>query len=126
MKYLKQLLIICFIAMIGETMNYFIPLPVPGSIYGLVLIFLALNFKILRLEQVNDTGKFLLEIMPVMFIAPAAKLVSSWDAVKSVLVQGTLITCLTTVAGMVIVGKVTQAVIRRERKEGSAHEGSDQ
>ena len=116
MKYLKQLLIIVFIAMIGEMMNYFIPLPVPGSIYGLVLIFLALNFKILRPEQVNSCGKFLLEIMPVMFIAPAAKLVSSWEIVKSVLLPGTLITCLTTVAGMVIVGCVTQAVIRKSRR----------
>ena len=117
MKYLKQLLIITFIAMIGETLNYFIPLPVPGSIYGLVLIFLALNFKIIRLDQVSTTGKYLLEIMPIMFVPPAAELVSSWDMVKGVLLQGTFITCLTTVAGMAVVGMVTQAVIRRDKRK---------
>ncbi len=117
MKYLKQLLIITFIALIGETMNYLIPLPIPGSIYGLLLMFLALYFKIIRLDQVTATGKFLLEIMPIMFIVPAAKLVSSWDVVKGVLVQGTIISCVTTVAGMAIVGRITQAVIRSSKKK---------
>lgn len=116
MKYLQQLLIITFIAFIGETLNHFIPLPIPGSIYGLVLMFLALDFKIIHIDQVNVTGKFLLEIMPVLFIPPAANFVGSWDAAKAILVPGTLISCITTVIGMVVVGLVTQAVIRHEDK----------
>ncbi|MDO4960335.1 MAG: CidA/LrgA family protein [Eubacteriales bacterium] len=124
MKYLKQLLIIVFIAYIGETLNYFIPLPIPGSIYGLMIMFLALNLGILKVEQVSGTARYLLEIMPVMFIAPAAKLVSSWDVVKNVLWQGTLISVVTTVAGMAIVGKVTQAVIRGGKKTAAANAGA--
>lgn len=116
MKYLRELLIITFIAFIGETLNHFIPLPVPGSIYGLVIMFLALNFGIIRVEQVKDTARFLLEIMPVLFIPPAANLVGSWDAVKAVFVPGTLISCITTVVGMAVVGVVTQAVIRHGNK----------
>ncbi len=114
MKYLRQLLIITCIAFIGETLNHFIPLPIPGSIYGLLLMFLALYFKIIRIGHVNETARFLLEIMPVLFIPPAANLVSSWDAVKAVLVPGTFISCITTVIGMVVVGLVTQHVIRRD------------
>lgn len=117
MKYMRQLLVITFIAFLGETLNHFIPLPIPGSIYGLVIMFAALNFRIIRLDQVNDTGKFLLEIMPVLFIPPAANLVGSWAALKEVLVPGTLISCITTVVGMVVVGLVTQAVIRHGKKE---------
>ena len=117
MKYLRQLLIITLIAFWGETLNHFIPLPVPGSIYGLVIMFAALTLGIIRIEQVNDTGKFLLEIMLVLFIPPAANLVGSWEAVKEVLVPGTLISCITTVVGMVVVGLVTQAVIRHGGKE---------
>lgn len=114
MKYLRQLLIITFIAFIGETLNHFIDLPIPGSIYGLVLMFLALNARIIRIEHINETARFLLEIMPILFIPPAANLVGSWDAVKAVLVPGTLISCITTVVGMVVVGIVTQAVIRHD------------
>ena len=117
MKYLRQLLIITFIAFLGETLNHFIPLPVPGSIYGLVLMFLALDLKIIRVEHVSDTARFLLEIMPVLFIPPAANLIGSWDAVKAVLVPGTFISCVTTVIGMIAVGLVTQAVIRHDGKK---------
>lgn len=117
MKYLRQLLIITFIAFIGETLNHFIDLPIPGSIYGLVLMFLALNAKLIRVEHINDTARFLLEIMPVLFIPPAANLVGSWSAVKAVLVPGTFISCITTVIGMVVVGLVTQAVIRHDDRK---------
>ncbi len=120
MKYLRQLLIITFIAFIGESLNHFIPLPIPGSIYGLVLMFLALNFRIFRIEHINETARFLLEIMPVLFIPPAANLVGSWADVKAVLVPGTLISCITTVIGMIVVGVVTQAVIRHDNKKKEA------
>lgn len=36
MKYIKQLLIILIISCIGELLNFFIPLPIPGSIYGMI------------------------------------------------------------------------------------------
>ena len=120
MKYMRQLMIIVFIAFLGETLNHFIPLPVPGSIYGLVIIFLALNFKILKVDQISGTARYLLEIMPVMFIAPAAKLISCWDVVKDVIVSGMAISLITMVLGMIFVGRVTQAVIRHDQKKKAA------
>ena len=42
MKFVKQLLIILSISFIAEVMEYFIPLPVAASIYGLVLMLIGL------------------------------------------------------------------------------------
>ena len=71
MKYVKQFGIILLISFAGEALNYLLPLPVPASIYGLVLMFLCLQLRVFRLEDVRDTALFLIEIMPLMFI-PAA------------------------------------------------------
>ena len=71
MKYLRQFLIILFVSFLGEVLNYLIPLPIPASIYGILLMFLALELHIIPLSAVRETGRFLIEIMPVMFI-PAA------------------------------------------------------
>lgn len=71
MKYVKQFGIILLISFAGESLNYLLPLPVPASIYGLVLMFLCLQLRVFRLEDVRDTALFLIEIMPLMFI-PAA------------------------------------------------------
>ena len=72
MKFIKQFGIILAISFIGEIMNYLIPLPVPASIYGLVLMLLCLHFGIVHIDSVKDSGKFLIEIMPLMFNPTAA------------------------------------------------------
>ena len=64
MKYVKQFLIILLISFIGEGLNYLIPAPVPASIYGMVILFVCLCTKVVKLDDVKDTGMFLIEIMP--------------------------------------------------------------
>ena len=41
MKYIRQFIIIILISFIGEVLNYLLPLPIPASIYGLVLMLLG-------------------------------------------------------------------------------------
>ena len=60
MKYLKQFGIILGLSLLGELLNYLIPLPVPASIYGLVLMFLCLHFKVIKLGDVKETAVFLM------------------------------------------------------------------
>ena len=42
MKFIKQFSIILIISLIGEALHYFIPLPVPASIYGLLIMLAGL------------------------------------------------------------------------------------
>ena len=49
MKYVKEFGIILIVSLVGELLNYFLPLPVPASIYGLVLMFLCLMLGIIKL-----------------------------------------------------------------------------
>ena len=115
MKYLKQFGMILFISFLGEILRAVIPLPIPASIYGLVLMLTALLTGILPLEKVRDTGKFLIEIMPLMFIPAAVGLLDSWSALRPILLSVAVITVVTTVAVMGVSGRVTQFVIRRDR-----------
>ena len=106
MKHLRQFLIILLFSFLGEGLKALLPLPVPASIYGLVLLFTALE----------NAGKFLIEIMPVMFIPAGTGLVESWSALKPICVQVVVIMFVSTIVVMVISGRVTQFVIRRNRK----------
>ncbi len=118
MKYLKQFLIILAISFIGEILKYIVPLPIPASIYGMVIMFICLQTKILKLDDVKSVGKFLIEIMPVMFIPAGVGLLTAWGILKPVCVPIILITVITTVVVMIVTGRVTQAVIRMDRKKG--------
>ena len=115
MKYLKQFLIILLISLIGEILKYIIPLPIPASIYGMVILFLCLLTGLIKLEDVKETGKFMIEIMPVMFIPAGVGLITSWGVLKPMSVPVCIITVVTLVTVMVATGKLSQIVIRKER-----------
>lgn len=117
MKYLWQFGIILAVSFVGELLNYVIPLPVPASIYGIVIMFLCLVFHIIPLDAVKDAGHFLVNIMPVMFISPAVGIMESWGLLKADWIPYICITVISTVVVMAVAGRVTQAVIRLDRKK---------
>ena len=116
MKYLRQFCIILFVSFLGELLHILIPLPVPASVYGLVLMLTALCTGVLKLTQVRETADFLIEIMPVMFIPAAVGLLESWSALQSIWLPVIVITILTTVIVMAVTGQITQRMIRREQQ----------
>lgn len=123
MKYLKQFGIIIVISLIGEILNHLLPLPIPASIYGFVILFLCLHFKIIPLHAVKEVSSFLIEIMPVMFVPAAVGLLDAWDVLKPGWFTYLIITVLSTIIVMGVSGKVTQMVINHaECKEGAQHE----
>lgn len=125
MKYLRQLCIILFISFLGETLHNLLPLPIPGSVYGLILMLLALSTGILKEPSVREVADFLIEIMPVMFIPAAAGLLDSWPALRPIAVPVILITIITTIGVMAVTGQVTQRLILRNgRKLKKKHQQS--
>lgn len=112
MKVLKQFFIILSISCVGELLNILLPLPIPASIYGMILLFGLLYTGIVKLEDIKDAGSFLIEIMPVMFIPAGVGLMSSWGVLKPVLIPVSIITIASTILVMAFGGRVTQFVIK--------------
>jgi len=113
MKYLKQMLLILLITLIGEVLKYLIPLPIPASIYGMVLLFICLMTGIIKPESVKETGKFMIEIMPVMFIPAGVGLITSWSVLQTMLLPVCLVTIITLITVMAATGRISQHVIRK-------------
>ena len=116
MRFIKQILIILGVTFLGELLHDWIPLPVPASIYWLVLMFLCLH--IFPLSAVQETGDFLIDVMPALFIPASVGIIASWDVLRSILPQVLLITVVSLVVVMAVTGRVTQRVIRHEQKKG--------
>ena len=116
MKYLRQFGIILAVTCTGEIIKYFIPLPIPGSIYGLILMFVLLLLRAIKVEHVKETGEFLIEIMPLMFIPAGVGLITSWGQLQSFLAPLLVITVVSTFVVMIVTGKVTDFLISRTGK----------
>ena len=108
MKYLKQVALILLFSFLGEVCRYLIPLPVPASIYGMVLMFTALSLKVVKLEQVKDAGGFMTSILPVLFVAPLVSLMDCWPLLRENLLPLAVITVVTTVTTFAAAGFVTR------------------
>ena len=127
MKFIRQFLIILAISLVGEILKYILPLPIPASIYGMAILFAGLMSGLIKLDAVRETGKFLIEIMPLMFIPAGVGLMDSWGNLLPV----AIITIVTNITVMGSTGLLSQWVIRRgrklaeektERKKGAYHE----
>lgn len=113
MKFIKEFLIIITISFIGELLNYLLPLPIPASIYGLVIMLTCLLSGAVKLDDVKNTGKFLVEIMPMLFIPAAVGLLESWGVLKPVFLPIAVITVVSTVLVIAVAGRVTQWILRK-------------
>lgn len=116
MKYLIQFLIIIAFSFMGELLHYFLPLPIPASIYGIILLFIALEMKWVKVKDIRETSSFLIAIMPVMFVPAAVGLIDSWQAISGAWLQYIIVTVITTFVVMAVSGAFTQYVIRREKE----------
>lgn len=119
MKYISQFCIILGFTLIGEALQRLIPLPIPASVYGLVLLFLALCFRLVKLEQIKDVGGFLTSVLPFLFVSPTVGIVDCWEMVRSDIVTILLLLVASTALTFGISGLVTQAL---GKKDGGKHD----
>jgi holin-like protein len=124
MAYLFQFCVILIVCFIGEILHALIPLPIPASIYGLVIMFILLSFKIIKLEKIEKTADFLIQIMPIMFVPPAVGIITVWADLKNILIPFIIIVTLSTVLVMALTGKATELVIKRDRRKQSERDNS--
>lgn len=125
MRYVIQLFIIICFSFLGEILHKALPFPIPASIYGIVLLFLALELKILKVAQIREVSTTLIISMPVMFVPPAVGLISSWENIKDNWAEYLLITFASTFVVMALAGWTTQWIILWRRKKRKQEKGDN-
>ena len=115
MKFLIQFLIIIAFSFAGELLHFLLPLTIPASIYGIILLFGALELKWIKVKDIRETSSFLIAVMPVMFIPAAVGLIDSWQAIGNSWLQYIIVTVVSTFIVMGVSGWITQMVIRKNR-----------
>ena len=116
MKYVKQFSIILGISFLAELLEILIPLPIAASVYGLVIMLVGLITKLIPLEKVETAADFLVDAMSIMFVPATVGIMASVDALKEMLLPICVITLVSTVLIMIVTGRVSQRIIRSQRK----------
>lgn len=131
MKYFKQAFIIIMITLIAEVLSHTLPLPLPASIYGMVILFICLMTGVIKLDQVESVGEWLIAVMPAMFVVPGAGFITSWSSLQPHLLSWSVIISVTTIVIMAVAGLLAQYLQNRQNakqedkaatKGGKGHE----
>ena len=116
MKYMKQIGLIATISFISELLHFFLPLPIPASVYGMVILFVLLCTGVIKLPQIEALADWLLSVMPIFFIAPSVGLINSFDSIKGQVLPLVTICFVSTVVVTALTGLIAQGVIRLQKK----------
>lgn len=115
---LREFMLIFLINYVGILLSKILHLPLPGTILSLLLLFLMLQFKVLKLEKIENAGNFLLLNMTIFFMPPTVKIIDSYELLEKDLFKIIIIILVSTFLTMGITGKVVQLMIDlKERKE---------
>lgn len=117
MKLFKQFTIIIALSFIGELLHALVQFPIPASIYGILLLFFALERKILKVSDIGEVSSFLIFIMPLLFVPAAVGLIDAWDELRSSLTAYVTIIVAVTFIVMIATGRITQWFLRRSHRQ---------
>ncbi|MGX7014922.1 CidA/LrgA family protein [Vagococcus silagei] len=115
MKIIKQFFVIFLFSFLGEMLSKLVP--IPGSVIGMVLLFLALHFKWVKLSQIEETGNWLVANMGLFFVPPGVGLMANFEMLKGTWWQLLILMFITTALMMIFVGRVVQRIKRKFDKK---------
>ena len=93
MRILKQIGFIFGICLVGQIIAELIPVPFPGSVMRMVLLFILFMLNWANPEKLKNVNDFLLENMSFFFVPSAVSIITKYDLIKNSIVQ-ILIICV--------------------------------
>ena len=115
MRYLYQFARIMAFCFLGEILHEVLPLPIPASIYGLILLLAALKTGLVKLEQVKEVGNFLTGIFPLLFVPAAVGVMELWGELGEMMIPILLAIVPVTILVLASAGRTTQSFSRKKQ-----------
>ena len=86
MKIFKQIAIIIGFSLLGEILSWSLSKLIPnfffpGSLIGMMILFLFLNFNIIKIDTIASVGSFFVDNMGFFFIPAAVSIMSYFDII---------------------------------------------
>jgi holin-like protein len=116
-KLFRESLIILIIYLLGELLSKLLKLPVPGNILGMVILFILLCTKVVKVDNISTVTNFLLEHLAFFFIPAGVGLMTSIGIIKSTWWQLIVVCISTTIIIIGVTGIVIQAISKRIKQK---------
>lgn len=117
MKLFREALIVFGIYLFGEVLASVLPIPIPGNILGMIILFVLLYTKVIKVENIKNITDFLLNHLAFFFIPAGVGLMTSIGIIKTTWIQLLIVCLITTIIIIVSTGIIVQFIARRSNKK---------
>ena len=100
---IKGIAILFIFLTVGEAISLISQLPIPGNVIGMLLLTMALHFKLVRLEDIRSVAEGLLKYLALFFVPPGVGLIVYFDLIKQEWLAIVLANVVSTVAVLLAV-----------------------
>ena len=116
MKIFNQLGIILGIWAVRELISSLLSniITMPGTIIGMIILFLLLQFKIMKEETIKDVADFLLGNMAIFFVPAGVSLINSLGLITENMLVLLLSGTVATIIIMIVTGKIVEIMINKK------------
>ena len=114
MKFFRESILLLSIYFVSEIISKLLNLPVPGSIIGMILLFVLLTSNIIKIEKVENLANFFLDHLAFFFIPASVGLMTSFASLKGSIFKIILLCILTTIIVISVTGLTVQFICNRK------------
>ena len=108
--------IILAITYISSIISKYTPIPIPGPVIGILLLFILLNFKILKVENIKNATNLMLTNLAFLFLPPGVGLLKSINILANNWHKLFFVVVVTTIITLVVTGWSIQFIIKRKEE----------
>lgn len=110
MKLFRQFGLILAICVLGEALNKFLGVPIPGNVLGMIILLIGLITKVIKLSYIEEVSEFLLKHLAFFFVPAGVGIISSLSILQGSWISILAIVVITTVLVTVVTGLTVQLI----------------
>ena len=116
MKIIYQIGISFTLCWASEIIEGLLPFSFPASVIGMILLFILLAFRVLKVEHIREKSDFLLSNMAFFFIPAGVSIINYFDVLKGNVGKLLLICFLTTILTFATTAWTIRGVLRLQNR----------
>lgn len=109
---------ILIFSLIGEFVSSAINLPIPGSVIGMIILFIFLELKLIHMKKIERVGEFLLDNLGILFVPAGVGIMVKFDFIKEIWLSFFIIAIITTIISLIVTVKVVEFIKINFEEEG--------
>lgn len=111
MKNTKGFLLLLVCLFMGNLISYFLPIKIPGSIVGMILMLIFLSYGIIKIDQVEGISQILIAHMVLIFLPGIVNLITIYPTIAPHILKLFFIILVSTIMVIAATGFTVEKLI---------------